>query len=92
MEATREQWEENEEVGMDLRGRPPRQIINTITSGEDVVCSSQSSSEAESLNAGEEEEAKGSPRNGFRMVSDKNGGKEWNFENGFISLRIKNLL
>ncbi|XP_062024706.1 membrane protein of ER body-like protein [Rosa rugosa] len=92
MEATREQWEENEEVGMDLRGRPPRQIINTITSGEHVVCSSQSSSEAESLNAEEEEEeAKGSPRNGFRMVSDKNG-TESSYASGFNGGEVEYLI
>ncbi|KAM5563041.1 hypothetical protein ABKV19_017968 [Rosa sericea] len=92
MEATPEQWEENEEVGMDLRGRPPRQNINTITSGEDVVYSSQSSSEAESLNAEEEEEAKGSPRNGFRMVSDKNGGTESSYASGFIGGEVDYLI
>ncbi|XP_040363782.1 membrane protein of ER body-like protein isoform X2 [Rosa chinensis] len=92
MEATREQWEENEEVGMDLRGRPPRQNINTITSGEDVVHSSQSSSEAESLNAEEEEEAKGRPRNGFRMVSDKNGGAESSYTSGFNGGEVEYLI
>ncbi|KAL6210961.1 hypothetical protein ACLB2K_016190 [Fragaria x ananassa] len=76
MEATLEQWEENEEVGIDLRGRLPRQDGNTITHGEDGVYTSQSSSEAESISGEEDEEAKGSSRNGFHMVSDKNGGTE----------------
>ncbi|KAL6217761.1 hypothetical protein ACLB2K_010978 [Fragaria x ananassa] len=76
MEATLEQWEENEEVGIDLRGRLPRQNGNTITHGEDGVYTSQSSSEAESSRVEEEEGDKGSPRNGFHMVSAKNGGTE----------------
>lgn len=85
MEATIEQWEENEEVDMGLRGRPPRQNSNTnisTTNSGDVVYSSQSS--AESLSAEEEEEGKGSPRNGFHTVSNKNGGKDINFVNGFF--------
>lgn len=89
MEATIEQWEENEEVDMGLRGRPPRQNSNSnisTTNSGDIVYSSQSS--AESLSAeeeeAEEEEGKGSPRNGFHMVSNKNGGKDMNFVNEFF--------
>lgn len=88
MEATIEQWEENEEVDMGLRGRPPRQNSNSnisTTNSGDIVYSSQSS--AESLSAEEEEaeeEGKGRPRNGFHMVSNKNGGKDMNFVNEFF--------
>jgi hypothetical protein len=89
MEATIEQWEENEEVDMGLRGRPPRQNSNTnitTTNSGDVVYSSQSS--AESLSAEEEEEkeeeGKGRSKNGFHMVSNKSGGKDINFVHGFF--------
>ncbi|XP_050364850.1 membrane protein of ER body-like protein [Argentina anserina] len=93
MEATLDHWEENEEVGIDLRGRMARRNGNTITNGEDSVYTSQSSSEADSTSAEEEEEAKGSPRNGFDMKTGKNGGTEspyeiFGFNGGDIDLLI----
>lgn len=97
MEATIEQWEENEEVDVGLRGRPPRQNSNTnitTTNSGDVVYSSQSS--AESLSAEEEEEeGKGRPKNGFHMVSNKSGGTESSygisgFNSGHVDSTSKN--